>query len=84
VTVPPEGDLWIDPVWEYSASGVMGPKRIGTDPVTGMDEWGPRGPKITLCCTRACGATPSRREADIVAAARVCLEAGLTEFRVPS
>lgn len=84
MTVLPEGDLWIDPVWEYSATGVTGFERIGTDPITGREQWGLRGPKITMCCTRACGATPSRREADIVAAARLCLGAGLTEFRLPS
>jgi len=83
-TILPEGDLWIDPVYEYRATGRMGLERIGTDPDTGIAKWGVRAPRITLFCTRACGATPSRRQAAIVAAARRCLEAGLTEFRLPS
>jgi hypothetical protein len=62
----------------------MGFERIGTDPATGVEKWGLRGPKITKCCTRACGATPSRREADIIAAERPCLDGGLAEFRLPS
>jgi hypothetical protein len=34
-------------------------------------------------CARGCGATPSHHVPDILAAARLCLEAGLTEFRLP-
>lgn len=83
MTTPPNGELWIDPLWEYVATGVMGLEHLGTNPTTGVPVFRVRGPRITMCCTRGCGATPSRGEADIVAAARLCLEAGLTEFRLP-
>lgn len=81
----PSGEFWIDPLREYVASSVTGFRRLGTgtDPVTGALTYEDRGPRITLCCTRACGATPSRAIADILAAAHLCLEAGLTEFRLP-
>lgn len=75
-------DLWIDPVWEYRATGVLhlvpDPQAPGED---GHYIFG--GPSITLGCTRACAATPSRQEADIVAAARLCLDNGLREFVLP-
>ena len=34
-------------------------------------------------CARGCGATPSHHVPDILAAARLCLEAGLTAFPLP-
>jgi hypothetical protein len=42
-----------------------------------------RGARITLNCARSCGAIPSRHVPDILAAARLCLEAGYTEFSPP-
>lgn len=83
MTTQLNGELWIDPLWEYRSTGVMSARRMGTNPTTGVPIFGVSGPRITLCCTRGCGATPCRREAVIVAAAQLCLEAGLTEFRLP-
>jgi len=79
------GDLWIDPLWEYQFGGVSasdgnGKHPIGAIPVP-IDEG--RGARITMKCARGCGATPSHYVPEILAAARLCLEAGLTEFRLP-
>ncbi len=78
-------EFWIDALYEYVASSVTGFRRLGTgtNPVTGAITYEDRGPRITLCCTRACGATRSRAIADILYAPRLCLEAGRTEFHLP-
>jgi hypothetical protein len=75
-------ELWIDPVWEYRANGI--PHLISDPRFPGThDHYIVGGPSITLGCTRACGATTSRQQADIVAAARMCFEHGLHEFVLP-
>lgn len=79
------GEFWIDPLWEYRFAGVSASDRNGTRPIVAIpvpiDEG--RGARITINCTRACGATPSHHVPDILAAAWRCLEAGLTEFQLP-
>jgi hypothetical protein len=79
------GEFWIDPLWEYRLAGVSafdgnGKHPIGAIPVP-IDAG--RGARITMNCARGCGATPSHYVPVILAAARVCLQAGLTEFRLP-
>jgi len=81
---PLDDEFYVDPLWESFSSNVSRPQRLGTDPTTGMQQWGRRGPRITLSCTRECGATPSRHKVDIATAARLCLERGWTEFQLPS
>lgn len=78
-------DLWIDPLWEYRFGGVSafdgnGKHPIGAIPVP-ID--GEVGARITMNCARGCGATPSHHVPNILAVARLCLEAGLTEFPLP-
>jgi hypothetical protein len=81
----PSGEFWIDPLWEYRYAGVSAFRRDGRYPIDAIpvpiDEG--RGARITMHCARGCGATPSHHVPDILAAARLCLEAGLTEFRLP-
>jgi hypothetical protein len=78
------GEFWIDPLWEYRFAGVSAfdghGNPIGAIPVP--IDGGP-GARITMKCARGCGATPSHSVPAILAAARLCLEAGLTEFRLP-
>jgi hypothetical protein len=79
------GEFWIDPLWEYRFAGVSAFSGNGKHPIGAIpfpiDEG--RGARITMHCSRACGASPSYHVPDILAAARLCLGAGLTEFRLP-
>ncbi|MFZ0179713.1 MAG: hypothetical protein WAL84_07545 [Candidatus Dormiibacterota bacterium] len=82
----PSGDFWIDPLWECQLAGVgaFDPKSmrpIGAIPVPIDREAGAR---ITMHCTRGCGASPSHHVPAILAAAQLCLEAGRFGFRLPN
>jgi hypothetical protein len=83
--IEPSGEFWIDPLWEYRLAGVRAFDRNGKHPITAIPVPidGEPGARITMNCARGCGATPSHHVPAILAAARLCLEAGLTEFRLP-
>ena len=69
-------------MWEYRATGI---RHIDfrKSLLSADSELVLGGPSILLACTRQCGATPSRQQADIVRAAKLCLEHGLREFVLP-
>ncbi len=80
--IEPSGEFWIDPLWEYRYAGVSAFDRNGTHPIDAIPvpiDAG-RGARITMHCARGCGATPSHYVPVILAAARFCLEAAITEF----
>jgi hypothetical protein len=79
------GEFWIDPLWEYRVAGVTAFDRNGKHAIDAIPVPidGVRGARISMNCARGCSASPSQHMPVILAAARVCLEAGLTEFRLP-